>query len=415
MELAEIDLTSLDLFVHGDPHRVWKTMRGEAPVYWHERAPGRGFWSITKFREAETVYRDPLRFSSAGGIVLNASLAHDSSDETVSVAGESSHGAPSRQSLIATDPPRHRDVRGLINQRFTPRAIATLANAVREIIAEVLDEMLARRECDFVSDVASKIPIATICEMIGVPREDRPLMFRLAAMAGAPNEFSHESGLSPLESMRRTRRESFEYFARLLADRRTDPRNDLATILADACYQRGVLSEIEALSNCFLLIGAGQETTRNTISGSVHVSTQYPSDFAMLRSNPAQVPTAVEELIRWISPVTHVMRTCTQDVTLDGHEIRVGERVVIWNASVNRDEQVFPHADRLDLARTPNDHLGFGWGEHFCLGAHLARLELRIFLEEWIARGIAVEVAGAVERMASNLAAGIKHMPIKIR
>jgi len=414
MEVSEIDLTNLDLFARGDPYRAWERLRAVAPVYWHERVAGRGFWSITKFRDAQIVYRDPMRFSSASGILLNASLAHESSDAMVSVAGESLQAAPSRKSLIATDPPRHREVRELINERFMPRAIAIHADTVRAIIGEVLTEMLARRECDFVSEVAAKIPIATICEMIGVPREDRPLMFRLAAMAGAPDEFSHDSGISPLESMRRTRRESFDYFATLLDERRRTPRDDLATVLADACYRRGMISEIEALSNCFLLIGAGNETTRNTISGSVLAMTQHPSELTMLRANPTLIPTAVEELIRWISPVTHVMRTCTRATMLGAHLIRAGDKVVIWNASVNRDEEVFPRADRLDLERTPNHHLGFGYGEHFCLGAHLARLELRVFLEEWIARGLEVELAGAVERVASNFAAGLKRMPIRL-
>ncbi|HLI81132.1 MAG TPA: cytochrome P450 [Candidatus Binataceae bacterium] len=157
-----------------------------------------------------------------------------------------------------------------------------------------------------------------------------------------------------------------------------------------------------------------QETTRNSISGSVLAMIEHPQQFAMLRSHPALIPSAVEELIRWISPVTRVMRTCAQDSVLGSRPIRASQKVVIWNASVNRDEDVFPAADRLDLARTPNHHLGFGYGEHFCLGAHLARLELRVFLEEWMARDIEVEPALAVERVASNFAAGIKRMPIRI-
>lgn len=413
MELSEIDLTNLALFVHGNPHLAWKTLRAQAPVYWHERTPGHGFWAITRYHDAQAVYRDPVRFSSANGIVLNASLAHESPDPAASVAGESLEAAPSRRSLIATDPPRHREVREIINQRFTPRAIRTLETAVRAIISDVLDGMLVRGECDFVSDVAAKIPSATICEMIGVPRDDWPLMFRLASMAGAPDEAAR-AGVSPLQTMRQARSESFEYFAGLLNERRKAPHDDLASMLADAYYKRAAITEVEALSNCFLLVGAGQETTRNSISGSVLAMIDHPRQFAMLRSRPTLMPTAVEELIRWISPVTHVMRTCTQDSMLSGHHVRAGQKVVIWNASVNRDEDVFPDADRLDLARTPNHHLGFGYGEHFCLGAHLARLELRVFLEEWIARNVDVELTGAVERVASNLAAGIKRMPIRI-
>lgn len=411
MQLSEIDLTNLDLFVHGDPHRAWRTLRAEAPVYWHERRAGQGFWSITKYRDAHIVYRDPIRFSSANGVVLNASLE---SDAIATVAGESMQASPSRRSLIATDPPRHREVREIINRRFTPRAVATLEPRVHATAAEALDRMIARRECDLVSDVAARIPSATICEMIGVPRRDWPRMFRLASMAGAPDDPDHRGGRSALETMRRTRAESLDYFGRLLRDKRTHPKDDLASVLADACYNRALISEIEALSNCFLLIGAGQETTRNSISGSMLALMEYPDQLATLRANPAMIHTAVEELLRWISPVTHMMRTCIEASIIGGCQIRIGDKVVIWNASANRDAEVFANPDRLDLTRSPNHHVAFGYGEHFCLGAHLARLELRVFLEEFLARSLELNLAGPVERAASNLAAGIKRMPMRI-
>jgi cytochrome P450 len=414
MELPEIDLTDLDLFVHGDPHIAWRMLRAQAPVYWHERKRGHGFWAITKYRDAQTVYRDPLRFSSADGIVLNASLAHASADTKTSVAGESLQAAPSRRSLIATDPPRHREVREIINRRFAPRAIGPLETRVRTIVTAVLDEAILRRECDLVSDLAAKIPTATICEMIGVPREDWPLMFRLASMAGTPDDPEHQAGGSALETMRRTRRESFDYFARLLKEKCRSPQDDLATIFADACYDRGTLSEVEALSNCFLLIGAGHETTRNSISGSVLALIENPDQLSRLRSHPELMRTAVEEFLRWISPVTHVMRTCTKDSNVGGQPIRAGQKVVVWNASINRDEDVFESSNRLDLTRTPNHHLAFGYGEHFCLGAHLARLELRVLLEELIGRKLVFELTGTIERCASNLAAGIKRMQVAV-
>jgi cytochrome P450 len=414
MELSEIDLTDLDLFVHGNPHRAWQTLRARAPIYWHERKPGQGFWAISKYLDAQTVYRDPVRFSSADGIVLNASLAHKSLDSMGAAAGESLQAAPSRRSMIATDPPRHREVREVINQRFTPRAIGFLELRVRRIASEVLDDAIVRGECDLVSEISAKIPSATICEMIGVPRADWPLMFRLASMAGAPDDADYQLGQSPLDTMRQTRRESFDYFARLLREKRKAPQDDLASVLADACHNRAMLTEVEALSNCFLLIGAGQETTRNSISGSVLALMEHPVQLAALRANPALMHTAVEELFRWISPITHLMRTCTRDSLLGGHRIRVGEKVVIWNASINRDEDVFAHSNRLDLARVPNHHLAFGYGEHFCLGAHLARLELRVFLEELLVRNLQLELTGPIERAASNLAAGIRRMPIRI-
>lgn len=414
MQLTEIDLTDLDLFVHGNPHRAWQALREQAPVYWHERRRGRGFWAITKYRDAQTVYRDPIRFSSADGIVLNASLAHESADGMTSMAGESLQAAPSRRSLIATDPPRHREVREIINRRFTPRAIGSLETRVLTIVTAVLDDVIFRRDCDLVSDVATKIPSATICEMLGVPRDDWPLMFRLASMAGAPDDPQHQAGNSALETMRQTRHESFDYFARLLKDKRKAPKDDFASILADACHNRRTLSEVEALSNCFLLIGAGQETTRNSISGSVLALIEHPDQLARLRSHRELIHTAVEEFLRWISPVTHVMRTCTENSNVGGQTIRAGQRVVVWNGSINRDEDVFVSPNNLDLARTPNHHLAFGYGEHFCLGAHLARLELRVFFEELVARKLDFQLTGTIERSASNFAAGIKRMPVRV-
>jgi len=414
VELSEIDLTDLDLFVHGNPHLAWQALRARAAIYWHERKPGQGFWAISKYSDAQTVYRDPIRYSSADGVVLNASLVHEPLDSMTSVAGESLQFAPSRQSLIATDSPHHREVREIINRRFTPRAIGFLEPRVRKIASEVLDDAIVRGECDLVSEISAKIPSATICEMIGVPREDWPLMFRLASMAGAPDDADHQLGQSALETMRQTRRESFDYFAHLLREKRKAPQDDLASILADACHNRAMLTEVEALSNCFLLIGAGQEPTRNSISRSVLALIEHPAQLANLQANPALMHTAVEELFRWISPVTHLMRTCTRDSLLGGQRIRVGEKVVIWNASINRDEDVFAHSNRLDLGRMPNHHLAFGYGEHFCLGAHLARLELRVFLEEWLMRNLQLELTGPIDRSASNLAAGIKRMPVRL-
>ena len=414
MELSEIDLTDLDLFVHGDPHIAWRMLREQAPVYWHERRPGHGFWAITRYHDAQTVYRDPIRFSSADGIVLNARLTHESPASMGPVAGETLQAAPSRRSLIATDPPRHREVREMINRRFTPRAIKDLEPRVRSVVAEVLDAMIIRGDCDLVSEVAAKIPAATICAMIGVPREDWLLMFRLASMAGAPDDPDYQGGHSALETMRRTRRESFDYFAGLLREKLENPQDDLATLFADACFNRTIVTEIEALSNCFLLVGAGQETTRNSISGSVLALIENPDQFTLLRSRPSLMHVAVEELLRWISPVTHVMRTCTADTMLGGYQIRIGQRVVIWNGSINRDAEIFARPDRLDLARTPNHHLAFGYGEHFCLGAHLARLELRVFLEELLERNLSLELADDVERVPSNFAAGLKRMPIRV-
>jgi len=400
MKLSEINLLDLDLFVNGDPHEAFALLRREAPLYWHERQNGRGFWAVTRYHDALRVYHDPQTYSSEHGI----SLTFDN------VMPEQ---AGSGMMMILTDPPRHHRVRHVVSPRFTPRAIAAYEPEVRRICDEILDAVIERGQCDFVVDVAAKVPTAAICEMLGIPAEYRDLMYSLGNAAIGSQDPEYNQGRSPMETGRNAQAEFFGYFAKLIDERRKRPGKDLITAFTIGEVEGAKLTDLEILFNTFLLIIGGQETTRNAISGGMLALVNHPAECAKLAGEPGVMPTAIEEFLRWTTPVTHILRTARKDGELRGEKIREGDKVVVWNASVNRDEEVFPDPRRFDITRTPNDHLAFGHGEHFCIGAHLARLEMRVMIEQVMRRMPDLELAGQPERLRSNFVAGIKHMPVR--
>lgn len=400
MKLDDINLQDLDLFVNGDPHRAFALLRREAPVYWHHREGRRGFWAITRYHDALQVYHDPHTYSSEFGI----SLTFDN------VMPEQ---AGSGMMMILTDPPRHNRIRQVISPRFTPRALSAYEPEIRKICAEILDAVVERGECDFVVDVAAKVPTAAICEMLGIPAEYRDLMYSLGNAAIGSQDPEYNQGRSAMETGRNAQAEFFGYFAKLIDQRRKSPGRDLISAFTAGEVDGVKLTDLEILFNAFLLIIGGQETTRNAISGGMLALINHPLERAKLTSNPALMPTAIEEFLRWTTPVTHILRTARRDTELRGEKIREGDKVVVWNISVNCDEEVFAEPDRFDVARSPNDHLAFGHGEHFCLGAHLARLEMRVMIEQVMQRMPDLELAGKPERLRSNFVAGIKHMPVR--
>jgi cytochrome P450 len=400
MKLSEVNLLDLDLFVSGDPHAAFGLLRHEAPVYWHERQNGRGFWAVTRYHDSLRVYHDPQTYSSERGI----SLTFDN------VMPEQ---AGSGMMMILTDPPRHHRIRQVVSPRFTPRAITTWEPEVRHICDEILDAVIERGDCDFVVDVAAKVPTATICEMLGIPAEYRDVMYALGNAAIGAQDPEYNQGRSAMETGRNAQAEFFAYFAKLIDERRKRPGKDLISAFTMGEVEGAKLTDLEILFNAFLLIIGGQETTRNAISGGMLALLNHPAERAKLAGNPAVMPTAIEEFLRWTTPVTHILRTARKDGELRGEKIREGDKVVVWNASANRDEEVFPAADRFDVTRTPNDHLAFGHGEHFCIGAHLARLEMQVMIEQVMRRMPDLELAGQPERLRSNFVAGIKHMPVR--
>lgn len=401
--VQEINLASLTLFAEGRAHDAWRRLRAENPVAWNagtEWFPG--FWSITKYEDVRQISRDPAGFSSAKGITM---MVNPDNPGPAAGAGKM---------LITMDPPRHVRLRRLVNKGFTPRMVAQLEPHIRALTGEIIDEVAPRGSCDFVTDVAAQLPLAVICTMMGLPREDWELMFALTnkVLGASDPEYQTEDGGEEAAALS-GHREMFIYFARQVAARRRERRDDLVSVLTGAEIDGEQLSDEEILYFCYLLILAGNETTRNAISGGLLALLEHPTEFARLRADPALLPTAVEEILRWSSPVMHMARIATRDVELRGQQIRAGEKVLLWYPSANRDEEVFPEADRFDVGRTPNDHIAFGLGEHFCLGAGLARLELRVMFETLLRRLPDLTLAGEVERLRSSFIGGIKHMPVR--
>jgi cholest-4-en-3-one 26-monooxygenase len=397
MRLDDIDLANPDAFVPGYPHEAFRLLRAEAPVYWHPDRKGSGFWVVSKYRDVMAVSLDSKTFSSAhGGTILRE------------FQGEELEA--NRAIMLNMDAPRHTRFRRLVNMGFSPRMVNRLEPHVRDMARKIIDEVAPRGECDFVTDIAAEMPLQVIAEMIGVPLEDRHLVFKWSnQMIGFDDpEYQPSADVSKIASM-----EMFMYANQLALERKDRPREDLVSVLMAGEVDGEKLSEVEFDSFFLLLAVAGNETTRNLISGGMRALFEHPEERARLLADRSLMPTAVEEMLRWVSPVMYFRRTATRDAELRGHRIREGDKVTIWYGSANRDEEIFPHADRFDVGRSPNEHLAFGMGHHFCLGANLARLEIQIMFEELLRRLPDMQLAGPVERLRSNFINGIKHMPVR--
>jgi len=413
LPLDQINLIDPRIYVEGPPHDIWKRLRHEAPVFWHkpwlpenEDAPGEfrgivGAWHLTKYADIVQVSRDPQTFMSGRGITAYEPIHPRVSPDQIS------------HSMIETDPPRHVRLRRLINKGFTPRQVGLAEPKVRAIVTSLLDEVANRGRCDFVVDLAAKLPLAVICEMVGVPRQDWQLMFDLTNRVLGGSDPEYQDGKSVDDTVNEGRMRMLAYFIDLIGKRQGTRGDDLLSVLLDAEIDGEKLSFQDILEFCFLLIVAGNETTRNATSGGLLALCEHPDQRQRLLEHPELLPSAVEEILRWTSPVMHMSRVATRDTEIRGVPIKAGQRIVMWYPSANRDEEVFPDGDRFDIARQPNDHIAFGIGEHFCLGAGYARLELRVMFEELFRRMPDIELDGKPERLQSSFIGGIKHMPVR--
>jgi cytochrome P450 len=414
MKLDQVDMIDEDFFVHGEPHAAWRVLRAEAPVHWN---PGHnvwstqikrelehlGFWNVTKYEDIFTISRDPATFISSQGISLGAELPED-------MAELQQQYDSSGRMLIVADPPRHTKLRMLVNKGFTPRVISKLEPHIREITHEILDAVTPRGECDFVVDVSARLPLAVICELMGIPHDDWQYMFDFTnrAIGGQDPEYQVEG-----EDIMSLQMQAFTYFMQRIEVARSQGREDLLTRLVQSEIDGEKLDDFDIVLFCLLLIIAGNETTRNATTGGMLALIEHPAQRARLLADRSLLPKAIEEILRWTSPVMHMTRVATRDFDLRGTRIRKGDRVAMWYTSANRDEDAFPDPYRFDVGREPNEHLAFGVGEHFCLGANLARLELTVMFEELLERLPDVELAGSPERLRSNFIGGIKHMPVR--
>ena len=401
-ELMEPALYARD----GYPHETWTRLRRESPVHRYE-AHDFPFWALSRHAEIVEVSRQPQLFSNQPRfqIVVGADYASDDAREP--------------ETIIHMDPPRHRHYRELLSRRFTPRALQAAEAQVEAISREVLDELAAHAEegeCDFVEKVAAPLPIAVIAWMLEVPRADWPRLFEWTnAVVGATDPEYQKPGESAHETRLRASDELYQYFAELAEERRHGDGDDLVSVLARAQIEEAPLTPHELASYYLLLVVAGNETTRNAMTGGLLAFLDNPEQWQRLVETPALATRAAEEILRWTSPVIQMARTAVTDVELAGQKIRKGETVALFYASANRDERVFDEPFRFRIDRHPNPHLSLGVGEHFCMGAHLARLELRVLFRQLAQRLVAVEQTGPVERLQSSTVGGLKSLPIRYR
>ena len=399
MTRIAVDLASPDTYARAVPHASFAILRREDPVSWQTSRDPKlpGYWAITKYEDLKFVSRNPELFSSAlGGVNL--------------FAPDPGVLEQLRRIMLFMDPPEHRRFRNLVNQFFTPRAVAKLIPNVERLAREIVDSVAERGECEFVSEVAAQMPMAVICELMGVPEGDRQQIYELTnRMIGVDDaDFA-----SSEEDAMRANLEIFLYAQKLAEQKQKQPGDDLATLLLGAEVDGQKLSPLDFNSFFLLLAVAGNETTRTVTTHGMRHLIDHPDQMRALQQDPELIDSAIEEMLRFEPPVLHFRRTATRDVELRGKSIREGDPVVLWYPSANRDEDVFPHPDRFDIRRDPNHHLSFGVGEHFCLGAHLARMELRIIFREILARLDDMELAGPVRRLRSNFVNGVKQMRVR--
>ncbi|MFI5395274.1 MAG: cytochrome P450 [Candidatus Binatia bacterium] len=398
---ATLDLVTPEHYQrNGYPHTEWTWLRRHDPVFWYERDNVDPFWAITKHADIIAIGKQPEIF-------LNAPrLAVFTRDLPPPEEGQARH-------LLNMDPPDHGRYRRVTSAWFTPRAIRAMDAKVERVTCEVLDAAAEKEVGDFVRDVSAKITIAVIAEMLGVPRRDWDLLFRWTNEIIAPQDPEFQHGATPMETLERSRLELFAYFHDLAMQRRAAPSDDIASVVANGQVNGEPLPPVELLSYYFLLVVAGNETTRNAMTGGMLAFLDHPGEWDKLRRDPACLDGAVEEIVRWTTPVIQFARTATRDYALRGKTIRTGQSVCLFYASGNRDEEVFDDPFRFRIDREPNLHIGFGMGEHLCLGAHLARLELRQAFAQLRRRLEQCELAGVVERVRSSFVGGIKRAPMR--
>ena len=387
---------------NGYPDAVWTQLRAEAPVAYFEPPGYQSFWAITKHADIVEVASQPVRFSNAHGLILGPT------------------GAPAQptEMIVTLDPPRHGPLRRVAMPRFTPRAIRSRHEEIERIAVEILDEVAAddSGEFDFVERVAAPLPIAVISWILGVPRADWQLLFQWTnEVIGKDDPEFRRSGETAGQTIKRARGEMHAYLGALIEERRRDPGDDIVSHLLGAEIDGEPLTELQLLMYCELIVEAGNETTRNAISGGLLAFSERRGEWEKLRDRPELMSDAVEEMLRWVSPIIHFTRMATEDAEVRGVKIREGERVALFFASANRDEAVFDDPFEFRVDRHPNPHLAFGSGQHFCMGAHLARLEMETVFRHLLTRLESFEVSGPVERLNSAVNGGIKHLPLRCR
>ncbi|MBV1958151.1 cytochrome P450 [Streptomyces sp. BV333] len=390
-EQPEINLVDPGLYSHGDPFVQWRWLRDNEPMYWHPPTELPGFWALTRYEDVRTAYRNSETFSSAQGILLRPT----------------DHGADpgGGRTLALTDAPRHRRLRALVDSWFAVRSVRELEAEMNDVARTVVDAALERGDCDFVADIAARVPLYVICKMMGVPESDWEHLHTLTSRA---------FGAGDPAARRFAHLEILGYFEELQAEKAADPTDDLVSVLATGSIDGEPLDAEDIILNCNNLLVGGTENTRIAAAGGMMALLDHPEQWQRLSEDPALLQPAVEEILRWTSTATHIMRTARRPVEIHGRQVEVGDRVTFWLPSANRDERVFEDADRFDITRKPNRHLALGFGEHFCLGSMLAKVELRLLYAELLNRSIRVELDGEPKLLDSIVVNGPDRMPVKL-
>jgi cholest-4-en-3-one 26-monooxygenase len=401
MDPTPIDLTDSRNFVAGVPHEWFAYLRRHDPAYWHEESDGPGFWAVTRHDDCVTVNRDAQRFSSGRKGTFLWETPEDQLEQQ-------------RLMMVTMDPPLHTRYRRLVNKGFTPRMIGELQQSIHTVADEIIDGICESGSADFVIDVAAELPLVVLAELLGVPSEDRSKMFDWSnRMIGREDAEYQRDQVVADESAALAAAELFGYAAELYEQKRADPGQDLMSVLTQVELDGERLSELELDLFFMLLAVAGNETTRNLMSGAMVAFSQFPEQWERLRNDRALLPSAVEEMLRFVTPVMNFRRQATEEVEIGGKLIKEGDKVVFFHISANRDEMVFDDPDRFDVGRKPNPHMAFGGGgPHFCLGANLARMEIIVMFEHLLDRLPDLRVDGTVERLQSNFINGVKHLPV---
>jgi cholest-4-en-3-one 26-monooxygenase len=393
-----IDIFDPDVYVQGVPHEAFRVLRAESPVSFQAEPPdGRGFWAVTKYQDVVNISKDPHTFSSYRGGTNIWDYPPDSLDIV-------------RMMMLNMDPPQHTKFRRLASTGFTPRMIARMDEYVRRAAREAIDNVIEAGSCDFVHKIAAELPLVVIADIMGVPQEDRHLVFdwsnRLIGFDDPEFQTSMEDGQFAAQEL-------WAYANQLAEERKGKDGKDLVTVLINAEIEGERLDEMEFDAFFLLLSVAGNETTRNLISGGMLALLENPAQRDRLLADRALLPSGVEEMLRWVTPVNHFRRTATKDVVLRDQQIKENDKVVMFYCSANRDEDAFADPMVFDVGRTPNEHLAFGIGQHSCLGLNLARLEIGIIFEEILRRMPDIALDGPVRRLRSNFINGVKSMPVR--
>jgi cholest-4-en-3-one 26-monooxygenase len=398
VHLEGVELVDPDAYADGVPHETFARLRREAPVYRHEQPGASPFWAVTRYHDIVAVSRDWATYSSE----RRGALLGEPPEEAL---------ATQRLMMLNMDPPRHSKLRALVNKGFTPRQIALLTEPVRRVCDELVETVAARGECDFVTEIAAELPLQVIAELLGIPQADRHQVFEWSnTMVGADDP---EWRGSP-EDAQNAAMSMYGYANDLALQRKDSPRDDLVSVLMQAEVDGEQLSEMEFDLFFLLLAVAGNETTRNLISGGMLALIQHPDQRRRLLEDRSLLDTGVEELLRWVTPVMQFQRTAQRDTEIAGVPIAEGERVALYYVSANRDEAVFDDPMTFDVGRTPNEHITFGaGGPHFCLGNSLARLEIRTVFDVLLDRLPDIELDGPPRKLRSNFLNGIKSMPVR--